>query len=199
MDLKALFLAYVEAKQAQQVLDYDDLLLYWAQMVSEPELALEIGSRFSHVLVDEYQDTNHLQASLLLAMKPDGRGLTVVGDDAQSIYAFRGATVRNILDFPQQFDPPARQITLERNYRSTQPILAAANEVIALAKERYSKDLWVSGFRPRSRIWSRCGTRSIRRAMWSTRFWPGVKPASSSLRRPCCSVPRRTAFAWKSN
>lgn len=142
VDLKALFLAYVEAKQAQQVLDYDDLLLYWAQMVSEPELALEIGSRFSHVLVDEYQDTNHLQASLLLAMKPDGRGLTVVGDDAQSIYAFRGATVRNILDFPQQFDPPATQITLERNYRSTQPILAAANEVIALAKERYSKDLW---------------------------------------------------------
>ena len=141
-DLKGLFLSYVEAKQAQQVLDYDDLLLYWAQMVSAPELAEEIGSRFSHVLVDEYQDTNHLQAALLLAMKPDGRGLTVVGDDAQSIYSFRGATVRNILDFPQHFDPPARQINLERNYRSTQPILAAANEVISLAKERYSKDLW---------------------------------------------------------
>ena len=141
-DLKALCLAYVEAKQAQHVLDYDDLLLYWAQMVSEPEIASEIGGRFSHVLVDEYQDTNHLQASLLLAMKPDGQGLTVVGDDAQSIYRFRGATVRNILDFPNQFDPPARQITLDRNYRSTQPILAAANEVIALAKERYSKNLW---------------------------------------------------------
>jgi DNA helicase-2/ATP-dependent DNA helicase PcrA len=141
-DLKGLFLAYVEAKQAQQVLDYDDLLLYWAQMVSEPAIAAELGSRFRHVLVDEYQDTNHLQASLLLAMKPDGQGLTVVGDDAQSIYRFRGATVRNILDFPKHFDPPARQITLDRNYRSTQPILAAANAVIALAKERYSKDLW---------------------------------------------------------
>jgi DNA helicase-2/ATP-dependent DNA helicase PcrA len=94
------------------------------------------------VLVDEYQDTNHLQATLLLAMKPDGRGLTVVGDDAQSIYSFRGATVRNILDYPQCFDPPARLITLERNYRSTKTILAAANAVIALAKERYSKDLW---------------------------------------------------------
>jgi DNA helicase-2/ATP-dependent DNA helicase PcrA len=141
-DLKRLFRAYVEAKQAQQVLDYDDLLLYWAQMVMEPALAQEIGALFSHVLVDEYQDTNRLQASILLALKPDGRGLTVVGDDAQAIYAFRGATVRNILDFPGHFDPPARRVTLERNYRSTQPILAAANGVIALAKERFTKDLW---------------------------------------------------------
>ncbi len=141
-ELKRLFLAYVEAKQAQQVLDYDDLLLYWAQMVSEPVLAEEIGGRFGHVLVDEYQDTNRLQSALLLAMKPGGQGLTVVGDDAQSIYSFRGATVRNILDFPAHFEPPARLVTLERNYRSTQPILAAANAIIAQAKERYSKDLW---------------------------------------------------------
>lgn len=141
-DLKALFLGYVEAKQAQQVLDYDDLLLYWAQMVGEPEIAAEVGGRFSHVLVDEYQDTNRLQSALLLAMKPDGEGLTVVGDDAQSIYRFRGATVCNILDFPAHFEPPARIVTLDRNYRSTQPLLAAANEVIALAKERYSKELW---------------------------------------------------------
>lgn len=141
-ELRALFQAYVEAKQAQQVLDYDDLLLYWAQMVGEAEFAAEIGARFSHVLVDEYQDTNHLQAALLLAMKPQGQGLTVVGDDAQSIYSFRGATVRNILDFPQRFDPPARLITLERNYRSTQPILAAANAVIEQASEGYRKALW---------------------------------------------------------
>lgn len=141
-DLKRLFRAYVEAKQSQGVLDYDDLLLYWAQMVAEPELAAELGERYSHVLVDEYQDTNALQAAILLALKPDGRGLTVVGDDAQSIYAFRGATVRNILDFPSHFDPPARRVTLEQNYRSTQPILSAANAVIALAKERYTKDLW---------------------------------------------------------
>ena len=140
--LKSLFLAYVEAKQAQQVLDYDDLLLYWAQMVGEPELASEIGRRFTHVLVDEYQDTNHLQAAILLSMKPDGQGLTVVGDDAQSIYRFRGATVRNILDYPRHFEPPARVLTLDRNYRSTQPILAAANAVIAEARERYSKELW---------------------------------------------------------
>jgi DNA helicase-2/ATP-dependent DNA helicase PcrA len=141
-DLKRLFLAYVEAKQKQHVLDYDDLLLYWAQMAAEPALAAEIGARFRHILVDEYQDTNALQASILLALKPDGQGLTVVGDDAQSIYAFRGATVRNILDFPAHFDPPAQIVTLEQNYRSTQTILAAANAVIGLAAERYSKELW---------------------------------------------------------
>ncbi len=141
--LKELFAGYVEAKQAQNVLDYDDLLLYWAQMVSDPELAADIGGRFDHVLVDEYQDTNRLQASILMAMKPGGRGLTVVGDDAQSIYSFRAATVRNILDFPKEFSPePADVITLDRNYRSTQPILAAANAVIDLARERFTKNLW---------------------------------------------------------
>jgi DNA helicase-2/ATP-dependent DNA helicase PcrA len=140
--LRALFAGYVEAKQTQGVLDYDDLLLYWAQMMSDPGLAGHIGERFDHVLVDEYQDTNRLQSSILLALKPGGDGLTVVGDDAQSIYAFRAATVRNILDLPSQFGPPAAIITLDRNYRSTQPILAAANGVIGLAAERFTKNLW---------------------------------------------------------
>ena len=140
--LKALFAAYVEAKQTQNVLDYDDLLLYWRAMVTEAGLGEEIGGRFDHVLVDEYQDTNKLQAAILTGMKPDGRGLTVVGDDAQSIYSFRGAEVRNILDFPNLFPQPARMVTLERNYRSTEPILAAANAVIAQARERHAKDLW---------------------------------------------------------
>ncbi len=97
---------------------------------------------FDHVLVDEYQDTNAIQAAILLALKPDGNGFTVVGDDAQSIYGFRAAEVRNILDFPKQFPPPAAVVTLDRNYRSTVPILNAANAVIALAKERFTKDLW---------------------------------------------------------
>lgn len=142
-ELKQLFAAYVEAKQAQNVLDYDDLLLYWAQMVSEPELAEDVGNRFDHILVDEYQDTNRLQASILMSLAPGGCGLTVVGDDAQSIYSFRAATIRNILDFPREFSPkPADVITLDRNYRSTQPILAAANAVIELARERYTKNLW---------------------------------------------------------
>ncbi|MDR6659152.1 DNA helicase-2/ATP-dependent DNA helicase PcrA [Tardiphaga robiniae] len=141
-ELRELFAGYVEAKQKQNVLDYDDLLLYWAQMASEPLLASDIGGRFDHVLVDEYQDTNRLQSAILLALKPHGHGLTVVGDDAQSIYSFRAATVRNILDFPRQFSPPAQIITLDRNYRSTQPILAAANGVIDLARERFTKNLW---------------------------------------------------------
>src|SRR5262249_13217889 len=124
------------------VLDYDDLLLYWAQMMQEGEIARDVASRFDHVFVDEYQDTNRLQSSILLALKPDGRGLTVVGDDAQSIYSFRAATVRNILDFPNTFSPWAEIITLDRNYRSTKPILAAANGVIDLARERFTKNLW---------------------------------------------------------
>ncbi len=140
--LKELFAAYVEAKQSQNVLDYDDLVLYWAQMVGDPDLADDIGKRFDHVMVDEYQDTNRLQASVLMALKPGGRGLTVVGDDAQSIYSFRAATVRNILDFPTSFTPAADIITLDRNYRSTQPILAAANSIIELARERFTKNLW---------------------------------------------------------
>jgi DNA helicase II / ATP-dependent DNA helicase PcrA len=141
-DLKRLFAAYVNAKQTQSVLDYDDLLLYWSHLAAEPTIAADLSSRFDHVLVDEYQDTNRLQSTILLSMKPDGRGLTVVGDDAQSIYSFRGATVRNILDFTQHFDPPAATVTLDRNYRSTQPILAASNAVIDLASERYTKNLW---------------------------------------------------------
>ncbi|WP_322788638.1 ATP-dependent helicase [Paraburkholderia megapolitana] len=151
-DLRMLFAAYVDAKQKQSVLDYDDLLLYWSYVAAEPSIAADLSSRFDHVLVDEYQDTNRLQASILLALKPDGRGLTVVGDDAQSIYSFRGATIRNILDFPAHFDPPAKQVTLERNYRSTQPILAASNAVIDLAAERFTKNLWTdkaSAQRPR--------------------------------------------------
>jgi DNA helicase-2/ATP-dependent DNA helicase PcrA len=130
--LRGLFAGYVEAKQRQSVLDYDDLLLYFAKALAEPEIAAEIASRFDHLLVDEYQDTNRLQAEITLRLRPRGRGLTV----------FRAATVRNILDFPQNFDPPARVVTLDRNYRSTQPILAASNAVIGLSPERWAKDLW---------------------------------------------------------
>jgi DNA helicase II / ATP-dependent DNA helicase PcrA len=140
--LRTLFAQYVDTKQRQHVLDYDDLLLYWAHMMQEPMIAAEIAARFDHVLVDEYQDTNALQARVLLALRPGGTGLTVVGDDAQSIYSFRAATVRNILDFPGHFAPRAEMVTLEQNYRSTQPILAAANAVIGLAQERFTKNLW---------------------------------------------------------
>ncbi len=149
--LHRLFGAYVEAKQRQSVLDYDDLLLYWARMMQVPELARLAARRFDHVLVDEYQDTNALQAAILLGLKPGGAGVTVVGDDAQSIYAFRAARVKNILEFPTCFDPPAGIITLEQNYRSTQPILDSCNRVIAHAAERYTKNLYTQragGTRP---------------------------------------------------
>ncbi len=151
-ELKRLFAGYVDAKQRQQVLDYDDLLLYWSRMLAEPAIALHVGRRFDFVLVDEYQDTNALQARILLGLKPDGRGLTVVGDDAQSIYRFRAATVRNILEFPGCFEPPAAIVKLEQNYRSTQPILDAANAVMAAAAEGFAKNL-ISARRSQQKPW----------------------------------------------
>ena len=150
--LRGLFAAFVEAKLSRHVLDYDDLLLYWVHLLGDEDAARTISNQFDHILVDEYQDTNVVQAEILRRLRSDGRGLCVVGDDAQSIYAFRAATVRNILDFPQRFDPPATVVTLAQNYRSTQPILAATNAVIGLAAERFTKDLFTTragGTRPR--------------------------------------------------
>jgi len=114
-ELGELFRHYVLRKQQSQALDYDDLLLYWSHLVAEAEFAEQIGSSFDHVLVDEYQDTNLTQARILDALKPDGRGVTVVGDDAQSIYSFRAAEVENILGFPDRYMPTAQVITLEQN------------------------------------------------------------------------------------
>ena len=141
-ELAELFRHYVLRKQQSQSLDYDDLLLYWSHLVAEPEFAGEIGSWFDHVLVDEYQDTNLVQAEILNALKPDGHGVTVVGDDAQSIYSFRAAEVENILGFPDQYMPTAQVITLEQNYRSTQPILDTANCLIAESERQYRKNLF---------------------------------------------------------
>ena len=151
-ELTELFRAYVQRKQACQALDYDDLLLYWSHLVADAEFAEEIGTWFDHVLVDEYQDTNVIQANVLSALKPDGAGVTVVGDDAQSIYSFRAAEVENILGFPDRFLPAARVITLEENYRSTQPILDTANCLIAESERQYRKNLFstrTDGARPR--------------------------------------------------
>ena len=142
-ELKRLFSGYVEAKQARNVLDYDDLLLFWFHLLADEDLAGRISSRFDYVLVDEYQDTNRLQAGILQRLRRTNHNVMVVGDDAQSIYSFRAADVHNILDFPKQF-PNTTVITLEQNYRSRQPILDATNQVIALAPpgSRFTKDLW---------------------------------------------------------
>jgi DNA helicase-2/ATP-dependent DNA helicase PcrA len=140
-ELRRLFKQYVERKQIRNVLDYDDLLLFWVHLLGDDRVAEELDGRFDHILVDEYQDTNRLQADILRAMRRKNGNIMVVGDDAQSIYRFRGATVRNMLDFPDQF-PGTTVVTLEQNYRSTTPILETANRVIAEAEERYTKDLW---------------------------------------------------------
>src|SRR6202044_16586 len=140
-DLTRLYRAYVEQKQRYNVLDYDDLLLYWQLMMSDPRLAQHVGSNFDHILVDEYQDTNKLQAEILHGLKADGAGLTVVGDDAQAIYSFRAAAVENILGFPDRFKPRAEVVTLAQNYRSTQEVLDVANAVMADAPRAYRKHL----------------------------------------------------------
>jgi len=134
-ELKRLFAEYLDRKIRNQSLDYDDLLLYWHAMMQDAPLAAEIGARFDHVLVDEYQDTNVLQAEILQRLKPTGEGVTVVGDDAQAIYSFRAATIENIRGFQKQFDSSV--VPLEENYRSTQQILDAANALIG--KTLYSK------------------------------------------------------------
>jgi DNA helicase-2/ATP-dependent DNA helicase PcrA len=139
--LRALFAAYVESKLARHVLDYDDLLLWWWHAMAAEPIAATIRTRFDHVLVDEYQDTNALQAEIVVALSPSGRGVTAVGDDAQAIYSFRAASVHNILAFPSAFTTPARVIPLEDNYRSTVPIVAAANAVIERSPQRHAKTL----------------------------------------------------------
>ena len=150
-ELTSLFRSYVDRKQKHNTLDYDDLLLYLCYLLEDEATAQSIGSRFDHILVDEYQDTNAIQARILTGMRRDNNNIMVVGDDAQSIYGFRSATVRNMLDFPSQF-PGTTIVTLEQNYRSVTSILDTTNRVIAQARERYSKELWSTrtvGQRPR--------------------------------------------------
>ncbi len=139
--VRTILQTYTQRKREQNVLDYDDLLLFWAALLITPGVGEVVADRFTHVLVDEYQDTNAVQGRILEAMRKRNRNIMVVGDDAQSIYSFRAATVRNILDFPKQF-PGARTVTLEQNYRSTMPILEASNAVMDHARERFTKNLW---------------------------------------------------------
>jgi DNA helicase-2/ATP-dependent DNA helicase PcrA len=151
-ELTRLFRAYVERKLANQALDYDDLLLYWHAMAADARLAADMGARFDQILVDEYQDTNVLQADILTSLRPTGEGITVVGDDAQSIYSFRAATVENILGFTSHYQPAAHVVTLEQNYRSTQGVLDAANALMGEGARQYKKNLQSTrgvGERPR--------------------------------------------------
>jgi DNA helicase II / ATP-dependent DNA helicase PcrA len=135
------FQAYSERKRAGGMLDFDDLLLFWRAAMADPAAGPALAASWDHALVDEYQDTNVLQAEIIRSLHHNGCEVTAVGDDAQAIYAFRAATVRNMLGFHEDF-PGADTITLERNYRSTQPILDLANAVLAESSEGYPKRLW---------------------------------------------------------
>jgi ATP-dependent DNA helicase UvrD/PcrA len=165
-DILRLFADYTRRKAERNLVDYDDLLLFWCALMEEQptdegrgaiddgatknaeyrvpsaeSLARRIRGLYDHVLVDEYQDTNVLQARILKLLCRDHANITVVGDDAQSVYSFRGASFRNILEFPEQF-PGTTLLALEQNYRSTQPILDVTNALISRATERYTKNLW---------------------------------------------------------
>ena len=140
-DLTRLYREYVARKQKNRVLDFDDLLLYWHAMMQNPALAQSLSKNFDHVLVDEYQDTSALQGEVIHALKPDGQGVTVVGDDAQAIYSFRAAAVENILGFADRYKPKAEIVVLAQNYRSTQQVLDSANALMADGVRQHRKTL----------------------------------------------------------
>jgi len=140
-DLTRLYREYVARKQKNNVLDFDDLLLYWHAMMKNPALAQNLSNNFDHVLVDEYQDTSALQGEIIQALKPDGRGVTVVGDDAQAIYSFRAAAVENILGFADRYKPKADVVVLAQNYRSTQQVLDCANALMSEGARQHRKTL----------------------------------------------------------
>src|SRR5580692_10917591 len=140
-DLTRLYREYVGRKQKNRVLDFDDLLLYWHVMMQNPTLAQSLSKNFEHVLVDEYQDTSTLQGEVIHALKPDGKGVTVVGDDAQAIYSFRAAAVENILGFADRYKPKADMVVLAQNYRSAQPVLDTANALMSDGARQHRKTL----------------------------------------------------------
>jgi DNA helicase-2/ATP-dependent DNA helicase PcrA len=134
-DILRLQLAYEQYKARHNLMDYDDLLVYLRTLLRDfDSVRLALSERYKYIMVDEYQDTNYMQAEIVHLLARKHGNVMVVGDDAQSIYSFRGATVRNILDFPEQF-PGCRVIKLEENYRSTQPILDLTNEILRRARE----------------------------------------------------------------
>ncbi len=133
---------YNAYKRQKSLLDYDDLLIYLQMLLSQhAEARLHLSRKYKYIMVDEYQDTNRLQAYIACLLASEHGNIMVVGDDAQSIYSFRGANFRNIIDFPKIFKN-TKMITLEENYRSTQPILDLTNAVIRQAKEKFEKNLF---------------------------------------------------------
>jgi len=134
-EIRVLQRAYEEYKAVHNLMDYDDLLIHLRKLLRDNEhVRRVVWDRYAYVMVDEYQDTNKIQAEIVNLLAGKKKNVMVVGDDAQAIYSFRGATIRNILDFPEQF-PDCKIIKLEENYRSTQPILNLTNEILRRARD----------------------------------------------------------------
>jgi len=141
-EIKKIQQEYNKYKRQKSLLDYDDLLVFLKNLLTKHETVRSaLSAKYKYIMVDEYQDTNKLQAHIVCLLAADHGNIMVVGDDAQSIYSFRGANFKNIIDFPKIFKG-AKIITLEENYRSTQPILNLTNAVIAHAKEKFEKNLY---------------------------------------------------------
>ena len=196
--LGKLFTEYAARKEQQRVLDFDDLLLFWSALSASSEAGDILRQQFDRIFVDEYQDTNTLQARLLKNMSPDGQGVTAVGDDAQSIYSFRAATVRNILDFPEIF-PGTTVLPLEQNYRSTQRILNATNQVIAESEERHHKELWSDRGDGALPVMATCADEDAQSEFLIDRVLDSEKRELRSNSRRCCFGRPITAWLSKPN
>ncbi|HBU08973.1 MAG TPA: ATP-dependent helicase, partial [Candidatus Omnitrophica bacterium] len=143
-EIKKIAREYIDYKHSKSILDYDDLLVYLKRLLSGHEdTRLSLSARYRYIMVDEYQDTNKLQSEIVYLLTAENKNIMVVGDDSQSIYSFRGANFRNIIDFPKIFKG-TKVITLEENYRSTQPILNLANRIIESSEEGFQKRLYTN-------------------------------------------------------
>ena len=190
--ISALFRAYTARKRELGVADLDDLLLYWRALATDEVIGPRIASAFDHVLIDEYQDVNGLQVDIARSLGASGPAITAVGDDFQAIYGFRSASAAHILDFPEHF-AGTRVVTLERNYRSTQPVLDAANAVAAQAQRAFPKRLRADrpGGAPPAR--DPCARRGrAGRGGLRPRSWRHASRAWSCARRPCSRARRTT-------
>ena len=169
--------AYTARKTKAALLDFDDLLLYWRALLSEEGLGRHVAEMFDYVLVDEYQDVNSLQVDIVRRLAPGGRGLTVVGDEAQAVYGFRGADFRHLRELVLQL-PGACLVRLQRNFRSRQCILDVANAVRP------------AGDGPALRLFSERGRGRARAWCTATTPRPRPAPSSSASSTPTSGAPR---------
>ena len=178
MPIVALLRDYITRKRERGLLDFDDLLLHWRALLAQPALAERLRQRWDHVLVDEYQDVNQIQVDIVTALRPDGDGLTVVGDDAQAVYGFRGASSGHLLELAGRL-PDATVLPLQRNFRSRQPVLDLANVV------RPSDGGTDAATVVRSRRWAAAAAGALSRCR--------RRGAPDHRRRPACGRGRWTA------